>query len=477
MKDWFNFVVNHGLKSDDDFHEKRKIQISNYLISFLIALNLINLGLFTIYLWRPLLIWDSICTLVFCLIAFFLSQKWIRNFLRHFLIVATIAGLANLVFRCGEVPGFHFFILFFGCIPFFLFDKFSTNIFYFLSLLVLYLVFEVFFSKSPLQPDSELGFLYYPNMIISISLFFFIIFNFKKETQNYQNLVDAQIKDLSQLSFKLMIQKDQLALTSNRLKNKSEILEQRNKSIYDSLRLAALIQGEALPEVETVFQGIKSGFILYKPKDVVSGDFYWAKTTWQGTILVVADCIGHGVPGAMMAVLAANLISQIVDESGKSFPSDILDELDKRLRRRIKQDPNSELADGMDIAVILVGENQVSFASASRPLVKIDSKGKVTNYRGTRMQLASWRSESPEFETLELQANPGDRFYLFTDGATDQFGELTDKRLSTKKLISELERIQSQPLSIQKNSLDAFYTLWQGSQTQTDDIIVLGFET
>jgi hypothetical protein len=300
-----------------------------------------------------------------------------------------IISLANLSFRYGEGPGFHFFILYVGCIPFILFDNPRLIFFYFLLILTTYIVYDLHFSKTPLSPDLEIDFLYYPNLIFSISVFTLVIYSFKFQTNKYQKIVDDQVKDLSELSFKLMAQKDQITITSNQLKQKTIALETQNKSIFDSLRLASMVQREALPPIESVFQGLKDGFLLYKPKDVVSGDFYWSKTTWQGTIIVVADCIGHGVPGSMMAVLAANLISQIVEDQGKTFPSDILTELDKKLRRRIKQDQDSEISDGMDIAVVLISDNHVSFAAASRPLVKISKEGRIQIFKGTRTQLAS----------------------------------------------------------------------------------------
>jgi len=477
LVNWIKNIVNHGVIIEDDFQERRKVQISNYLLIILWLYNLINFCVFGFIIWKPFLFWDAFFTLIYIIVFFFFRKKSFRNLLRHLVCIFILLGLANLSFRFGERAGFHFFIFFLGCIPFVLFENFKVIFAYFLAIVSVYLIFDVCFSSHPISPDPEINFLYYPNLIFSIFIFTSVTYNFKYQTNKYQKLVDNQVKDLSELSFKLMAQKDQVTITANQLRQKTSVLETQNKSIFESLRLASMVQREALPAVEAVFQGLKAGFLLYKPKDVVSGDFYWAKTTWQGTIIVVADCIGHGVPGSMMAVLAANLISQIVEDQGKIFPSDILAELDKKLRRRIKQDPDSEISDGMDIAIVLVADNQVSFAAASRPLVKISAEGRVQTFKGTRSQLASWKSNWPEFETLELEANRGDRFYLFTDGATDQFGEKIDKKLGTKQFIAELESLQSQSLDIQKEQLALFYDEWQGNQNQTDDIIILGFET
>jgi len=177
-----------------------------------------------------------------------------------------------------------------------------------------------------------------------------------------------------------------------------------------------------------------------------------------------------------MAVLAANLISQIVDESGKSFPSDILDELDKRLRRRIKQDQNSELGDGMDIAVCLVTDTTLSFASASRPMVKVSAEGNSQIIPGTRFQLATWKTDDIQYETIEIDIQKGDRFFIFTDGAADQLSEKEGKRIGTKNLVKEIVQLQNLPFSKQKSQLETMYTSWQGAEIQTDDILLIGFE-
>jgi serine phosphatase RsbU (regulator of sigma subunit) len=307
-------------------------------------------------------------------------------------------------------------------------------------------------------------------------MYIFVVYNFRFESDRYQEIVELQNKDLSALSFKMMMQKDDALIASNQLKQKTALLEKQNKSIYDSLRLASMLQHETLPSEEELFQGLKGGTLLYKPKDVVSGDFFWAKRNYEGLILIIADCIGHGVPGGMMAVFASNLITQIVEEQGKTFPSDILEELDRRLRRRMKQDPNSELGDGMDIAVCLIGEDRISFASAARPLVRVSGEGETQVIPGTRFQLASWKKEQTEYETIEIPIVPGDRFYLFTDGATDQLNGTTGKRLSTRNLVTELQQLHLMPFPKQKSELESLFASWQGEASQTDDILLLGFE-
>jgi len=467
---------NLGIGTDDGFHEKRKIQISNYLIIYLFCVNVINVFAYGVYYWQSVLFWDAFSSLIFAIVGLTFHALGYRIFTRHMIMVAVIASLTNVSYQFGNVTGIHFYILFLTIISFLLFDDYLTIVFYTVAIAISYILYDAVFQHNPQIVDEGLQFSYYPNFLLAFSMYIFVIFNFRYESDRYQEIVELQNKDLSALSFKMMIQKDEALIASNLLKLKSAILEKQNKSIFDSLRLASMLQQETLPSEEELFHGLKSGMLLYKPKDIVSGDFYWAKRTYQGLIIVVADCIGHGVPGGMMAVFASNLISQIVEEQGKTFPSDILEELDRRLRRRIKQDQNSELGDGMDIAVCLVTDTTLSFASASRPMVKVSAEGNSQIIPGTRFQLATWKTDDIQYETIEIDIQKGDRFFIFTDGAADQLSEKEGKRIGTKNLVKEIVQLQNLPFSKQKSQLETMYTSWQGAEIQTDDILLIGFE-
>ncbi len=476
LNDFIQKLVNLGIHPEDGFHEKRKIQISNYLLIYLFFLNILNALAYGVYHYQEILFWDAVSSIVFCMVGYSLHAIGYRAFTRHMIMVAVLISLGNISYQFGNVIGIHFFMLFLTIISFLLFDDMVLILLYTLAICVLYVLHDAWFQYHPQIVDEGLRFSYYPNFLVAFLMFIFVIYNFRHESDRYQEIVEAQNKDLSALSFKMMIQKDEALIATNQLKQKSAILQQQNKSIFESLRLASMLQHETLPSEEEMFGGLKSGMLVYKPKDVVSGDFYWAKRTYQGLILVIADCIGHGVPGGMMAVFASNLISQIVEEQGKSFPSDILEELDRRLRRRLKQDQNSELGDGMDIAVCLITDTTLSFASASRPIVRISAEGKSQIIPGTRFQLATWATEDVQYETIEMEIERGDRFYLFTDGASDQLSDLNGKRLGTKNLVKEIVQLQSLPLSKQKSELESLFESWQGSESQTDDILLIGFE-
>jgi serine phosphatase RsbU (regulator of sigma subunit) len=465
-----------GIRPEDGFHEKRKIQISNYLIIYLFAINGINLYLFGVYYWQPILFFDALTTMAFSVFAFFLHKKGFRNFTRNMIFVGIIASLTNASYQFGNSTGVQFYMLFLTILSFLLFDDYRIIFGYTFLICLVFLLHDFYFQYQPRIVDPALRFSYYPNFGMAFLMYVFVIFNFRYESDKYQEIVELQNKDLSTLTFKMMLQKDEALISSNLLKQKSSILEQQNKSIYESLRLASMLQNETLPSEEELFLGLKAGMLLYKPKKIVSGDFYWAKRTYQGLILVVADCIGHGVPGGMMAIFASNLISQIVEEQGKTFPSDILEELDKRLRRRVKQGIHTELGDGMDIAVCLISDNRISFASAARPLIRITSNGRVQTIPGTRFQLATMQRENIEYETIEIDVEQGDRYYIFTDGANDQLSGKDGKRIGTKNLVKEIVQLQTLPLHKQKSELETLFLAWQGDSSQTDDILLVGFE-
>jgi serine phosphatase RsbU (regulator of sigma subunit) len=468
--------VNLGIQPEDGFHERRKVQISNYLLMYLFLLNVGNAFAFGLYYWQPILFWDAISSILFSILGYGLHYIGYRVFTRHLLTIAAIGSLVNISYNFGDETGIHFYILFLTIVAFLLYDNYLTILVYTVLIALVYIFHDVYFQHHPQISDSHLAFAYYPNFGLAFAMYIFVLYSFRFESDRYQEIVELQNKDLSALSFKMMMQKDDALIASNQLKQKTSLLEKQNKSIYDSLRLASMLQHETLPSEEELFQGLKSGMLLYKPKDVVSGDFFWAKRNYEGLILIIADCIGHGVPGGMMAVFASNLITQIVEEQGKTFPSDILEELDRRLKRRMKQDPNSDLGDGMDIAVCLIGESTLSFASAARPLVRVSENGETQVISGTRFQLASWRKEQTEYETIEIPIASGDRFYLFTDGAPDQLNGTSGKRLSTKNLVSELAQIHLLPFPKQKSELESLLLSWQGEAPQTDDILLLGFE-
>lgn len=470
------YIVNLGVGEADDFHERRKTQTTNYLLAFLLVGNMMNAYLFGIHYYQKILLVDALSSIAFSLIGFALQYFQIRKPLRHFMICAVLVSVMNIGIQFGSVTGIHFFLLYLVIITFLLLDNWWLIAFYTLVMVACFLVYDLKFANSPLHPDPNLAFAYLPNYLASVFALVLVLVHHKSETSDYQKIVEVQNKDMAHLNMELMFQKDSVLMASNKLEQRRKLVEHQNTSILESLRLASLVQQESLPPPESLFHGLADGFLWYKAKDMVSGDFYWAKGTAEGLLVLVADCVGHGVPGGMMAVLSSNLISQIVDEQGISQPGLILRELDSRLRRRIKQEHSHDLVDGMDIAICLIKPEHILFSSASRKLVKMNKGGGLELFKGNRHQLATIRQTSQGFEQVEISTRKGDRFYMFTDGVPDQLGGIDGLRFGSRQLLDTLTDIQHLAMSLQKTYLERKIGRWQGSEKQTDDMLMIGFE-
>ncbi|HRD40017.1 MAG TPA: SpoIIE family protein phosphatase, partial [Bacteroidia bacterium] len=212
----------------------------------------------------------------------------------------------------------------------------------------------------------------------------------------------------------------------NQIEEKSKELEIKNKDIQDSINYAKRIQYAVLPHEETIYRSIPLSFIFYKPKDIVSGDFFWFhELNRDEYILVCADCTGHGVPGAFMTVIGSSLLNQTVIDNKITKPSEILNELDKQINFTLKQqkDTDSSVQDGMDLSLIKVNKakNQIILTSAKRPVVFVKNN-ELKEIRGNKYSMGGMRTGDKVFEEIELNYSEGDVLYLYTDGYADQFG-------------------------------------------------------
>lgn len=448
----------------------------NYLLVFLFLANVINAWAYGIYYYQSILFVDALSSIGFSLIGFLLHRFHIRQPLRHFLIWAVLISIFNIGVQFGDTTGIHFYLLYLIIIVFLLLDNWWLILFYTLLLSGSYLVYDLRYAHQPLHPDTHLHFAYIPNFVAAVAALVVVLIHHKKESAENQKIVEQQNRDLAKLNLELMFQKDSTIIASNKLEQRRKQLEVQNTSILDSLRLASLVQQQALPPPESIFQSLASGFLWYKPKDMVSGDFYWCKSIPEGQLIVIADCVGHGVPGGMRAVLSLNLITQVMDEKGISTPASILKKLDDLHRRRMKSEQPLGITDGMDIAVCLVQPDRVLFSSAGRKLVYINIKGILQVLRGNPHQLATTRIIHESYMEHEIPYEKGDRFYLFTDGVTDQLGGIEGHRFGSKQLLEVLASIQHLNMDVQKTYLERKLVRWQGSEKQTDDMLMIGFQ-
>lgn len=263
-----------------------------------------------------------------------------------------------------------------------------------------------------------------------------------------------------------------------RVEQSNKELESKNKDITDSINYARKIQYAVLPNEENIYRSIPLSFIVYKPRDIVSGDFFWfAELDEKSYILVTADCTGHGVPGAFMTVIGSSLLNQIIVEGGISEPSLILRELDKRINVTLKQEKERLLTvqDGMDLSLLKVdrSKKQFTFTSAKRPAIFIRDK-QIREIKGSKFSLGGMRTGEKYFEELTMDYKEDDIIYFFTDGVTDQFGGEKGKKYSIKRLRELLLNIHMLPMHDQKKRLELTIEKWKGNLEQVDDICLVG---
>jgi serine phosphatase RsbU (regulator of sigma subunit) len=240
------------------------------------------------------------------------------------------------------------------------------------------------------------------------------------------------------------------------------------------------LQDAVFPDPAVLSEFFAESFVLFRPKDIVSGDFYWFEHFGNEALLVVGDCTGHGVPGAFMSIMGHNLLNQIVLEEETYSPAEILNKLDKRVSATLnKRSGKQEHHDGMDIAVCLIrkAHKKIVYAGANRPLV-INRKNSVVEIKPDKYAIGGvFENTAKNFTEKEVKLEADDVLYLFSDGYQDQFGGTSSaagKKLKYKRLQELLVTTPYNNLKHQAESLDKFFEEWKGNLEQIDDVTVIG---
>ena len=255
-------------------------------------------------------------------------------------------------------------------------------------------------------------------------------------------------------------------------------IEQQRLNITDSIHYASRIQNALMLSSEKLDKLIPTHFLLNKPKDIVSGDYYWAANKGDKLIIAVADCTGHGVPGAFMSILGINFLNEIVNHSDTPRANDILNELREQIIKALGQTgQRDEAREGMEMALCVVDfkHRMVQFSGAFRPMYLI-SEGELSVINGDRMPIGIYEEEKVSFSNKEVPFKEKDIIYLFTDGYVDQIGGLQRKTFKSVRFKKLLEEISHKPMKEQKSILREEHEIWRAGQEQIDDILILGVE-
>jgi PAS domain S-box-containing protein len=265
-------------------------------------------------------------------------------------------------------------------------------------------------------------------------------------------------------------------LAEQELEDRNSELQEMHTNLLDSLEYARRIQEMILPEPEKLSRYVADSFILYKPRNIVSGDFYWFSREGDRLFIAVADCTGHGVPGAMVSMLGVSVLRDVIRKYGVYEPARVLEYLDVEMVRALSREQGPALKDGMDIALAVLDtkDNVLEFSGAFRGLVHIRQQ-QITEIAGARYPIGQY-VEQKEFRTTCIQLQPTDRLYMFSDGITDQFGGESDQKFNRKRLKELLLSVQDMPLTEQCGFIEYALNNWKQGTPQTDDMLMLGVE-
>lgn len=316
---------------------------------------------------------------------------------------------------------------------------------------------------------------------IIIVLIFILTLNFYYSRSKIRHVNESLTQlnsELNQQKEEIQTQAESLLRANNAIQNQKELLEINHKKITDSILYASIIQSAMLPSESSLQKYFADYFIINKPRDVVSGDFYWIKERNDTIAFAVADCTGHGVPGSMLSIMGISFLNEIAGSKNELSPSQVLDELREAVKSTLSHSSSADIRkEGIEIAFCSYHTTTMKLMYCGAKLsLWIARNGIVKEYSAEKMTIGLSIKEK-HFNNQEISLVKGDTIYLFTDGITDQLGGKEGKKFMRKNFVEFLEKISGDRLSNQKLSIIREFDSWRESRTdQTDDILVLGLK-
>lgn len=301
--------------------------------------------------------------------------------------------------------------------------------------------------------------------LLTLAVAFFSILLIYQRTKLNQNEIIARLA---------------LAGSNEQLAVKNEIIEEKNKNIRDSINYALNIQRAVLPPIQKVESGLKDCFILYLPKDIVSGDFYWFdrklatprnnQPAQEVVAIAAVDCTGHGVPGALMSVIGSTILNQTINRTTVNNAGEALNLFNNKVTETL-----NSIKDGMDMALCIINfkKLEMQYAGANNSIF-IVKDGNISELKATKQAIGADTTEEKIFANNIVQLAKGDCIYLFTDGYADQFGGSEGKKYKYGRFKDLLLRIHNNPMTDQKELLHSEFLSWKGNLEQVDDVLVIG---
>jgi serine phosphatase RsbU (regulator of sigma subunit) len=283
-------------------------------------------------------------------------------------------------------------------------------------------------------------------------------------------------RQIEKINSDLELKNAEVLSSNEKILQQKDIIEQKNQAITDSIQYASRIQTAVLPPADFITELGIENFILYKPKDIISGDFYWGMKKDKKIYIAAADCTGHGVPGALMSMLGHVFLDEILHISTPANAAAFLDKLRDEVINTLKQKGVvGEARDGMDISLCIIDheEGMIDFAGANNPLYLIRDN-KLTKIPADRMPIGINVTTIVPFTNQSVKIRKGDYIYMFSDGYADQFGGPKGRKFMYRPFQELLLRNHSEPMDLQKEILDSTFIKWIGDRSQVDDVLVIG---
>ena len=316
-----------------------------------------------------------------------------------------------------------------------------------------------------------------------VGLFSFLTTN--KIINSYESQIEKQNTELKDAIEEIHQQKGSIIKQNKELEKQRDITQKqhdtiahKNKEINDSINYAKRIQTATLPTSEIDKSIIDEHFILFLPKDIVSGDFYWYHDFEEHTVVTAVDCTGHGVPGAFMSMIGVSFLNEIIIEKKILDAGQILNMMRNRVVTALDQTNKiSGASDGMDMAICVIEKKtkKMQFSGAFNPMLCIRNN-EIVEIKGDRMPIGIYAKMKNNFKTHTFDLQLNDKIYLFSDGYPDQFGGSKGRKFMIKNFKFFLQEINELPMNEQKNILESSLENWKGKFDQIDDILVIGFK-
>ncbi|MCR9250310.1 MAG: SpoIIE family protein phosphatase [bacterium] len=441
IRPMWDYLLNLGVKNGLEDLEIRKIRLLNSIL-------IIGQFIFFVLLIKSLFqnltgeVYPQLVGAVLFAIPLILNFSGSYRAARVLCVVIPYLYLMGLSVYWGESRGSQLIIFGSASLAILFFeDRKMINSLFIIGMLILIAAHIVSWNVEQFyfSPSEKVSFVL--NLVITAIMIYFIFNIFKTQNYNYQ-------KELSQ----------------------------KNKSITDSIHYAGRIQSSILGDPNDLKKIVEASFIFYKPKDIVSGDFYWFAEKEGKKIIVASDCTGHGVPGAFMTVLGTSILNEIINERKILDPAEMLKVLDDKVRNTLQGNENIKSEEGMDIGIIVLDETEktVTYAGANHTLYFIQ-KDELKAEKANKLPIGGSENTNKDFQTLKIDIQEGDTIYLVSDGFQDQFSP-AGKKYMRSQFRNFLHKISSLPITEQSSAVDQEFTSWKGHEPQTDDVLVIGIK-